>query len=210
MSHSMWWIERTITRVLFSQSWPAPLEQTNTTVFCCKTELRATAARRRHCEQRSIFDFHHWHKSTKVGHLFERSDSGGTQHPIWLLWQTSLSPCDESRRRDHTHRLTTLLDWVCLEHRCAQTMEICALIDSPFAMFGLERGLQSLWLLCTLIAHIFHNCVGYRTANYMCSPLSAAGAMASFFFFFPFFLTWSLLTFFFLDWILSCVGTINI
>lgn len=72
-----------------------------------------------------------------------------------------------------------------------------ALIDSPFAMFGLERGLQLLWLLCSLVAHIFHDCAGYRTANYTCSPLSAAVAMTSLFFFSLFVLTWSLLTFFF-------------
>lgn len=89
--------------MLFSQSWPAPLEQTNTTVFCCKTELRATAARRRQCEQRSIFDFHHWHKSTKVGHLFERSDSGGTQHHhLAIMTDLPLPVRGEQKKRSHT------------------------------------------------------------------------------------------------------------
>lgn len=72
-------------------------------------------------------------------------------------------------------------------------------------MFGLERGPQSAWLLCTLISHIFHDCVGYRAANYMCSPLSAAVAMASFFFFFcPHLVIVDLFC-----WTLSCVGAIE-
>lgn len=55
------------------------------------------------------------------------------------------------------------------------------LIDSWFALFGLESGPTSAWLCCTLISHIFHDCVGYCTANHMCYPLSCAVAMASFF-----------------------------
>lgn len=54
------------------------------------------------------------------------------------------------------------------------------LIDSWFALFGLERGPPSVWLCCTLFSHIFHDCVGYRAANHMCYPLSGAVAMASF------------------------------
>lgn len=37
------------------------------------------------------------------------------------------------------------------------------------------------WLCCTPISHIFHDCVGYCTANHMCYPLSCAVAMATFF-----------------------------
>lgn len=86
---------------------------------------------------------------------------------------------------------------------------IYALIDSPFAMFGLERGPQSLWLLCTRIAHIFHDCVGYRAANYMCSPLSAALAMASFFSAL-FVLRQSCWPFFFWTGFWSCMKVINL
>lgn len=75
-------------------------------------------------------------------------------------------------------RTTLLLYWLCLQCRCSQTIGVDSLIDSRFALFGLERGPPSVWLRCTALSQIFHDCVGYRAANHMCYPLSGAAAMA--------------------------------
>lgn len=55
-------------------------------------------------------------------------------------------------------------------------------IDSGFPLFGPERATLSARLCCSLISHIFHDCVGYCTANHMCYPLSCAVAMSYIFF----------------------------
>lgn len=70
---------------------------------------------------------------------------------------------------------------VFLWRRCTLTVEVYMFIDLCFTLFGLERGQLSLWLCCTIIPHIFHDCVEYRTANHMCYPLSAALLVGSFF-----------------------------
>lgn len=56
------------------------------------------------------------------------------------------------------------------------------MIDSWFALFGSEGGQHELGSAALTISHIFHDCVGYCTANHMCYPLSYALAMSSFFF----------------------------
>lgn len=64
-------------------------------------------------------------------------------------------------------------------------------IDSWFSLFGPERDALSARLCCSLISHIFHDCVGYCTANHMCYPLSCALAMSYFFLFFCKLCPWS-------------------
>lgn len=68
---------------------------------------------------KSIFNIYHCHKSTKVGHLFLRSDSGGIQHRHLVIITTSLSLCGERKRsQEHnSHKFSAFVVQVSSDNR---------------------------------------------------------------------------------------------